>query len=188
MVENNALSVQENQDRAKEMTQCQGTEACSAIVEKYKKINAEQHESVVNCTGAQDCVDKANEVGKLQADYANRTNELMKKACAKAGLSSEEQNELSILEVTTIQFEADRNAAIHNALMSGDSDEAKQPAINPLAQVAGTNAAGIAAGIGKGNSGSKGSAMPASAPVTASNGLIYQSNGKHNLFNYLVTL
>ncbi|WP_276575742.1 hemagglutinin repeat-containing protein [Pantoea alhagi] len=52
-VENNALKVPENQDRAKEMTQCQGREACTAVVEKYKKINAEQHESVVNCTGAQ---------------------------------------------------------------------------------------------------------------------------------------
>lgn len=150
MVDNNSLSVPENQNRAKEMTQCQGSEACTAVVEKYKKINAEQHESVVNCTGAKDCVDKANEVGRLQADYANRTNELMEKARANGSLSPEEQNELSILQVTTIQLEADRNAAIHNALMSGDSSEAKQLAINSLAQVAGASAAGIAAGIGKG--------------------------------------
>nr|WP_072000504.1 hemagglutinin repeat-containing protein [Pantoea agglomerans] len=174
-VENNALSVPENQDRAKEMTQCQGREACTAVVEKYKKINAEQHESVVNCTGAQDCVDKANDVGKLQADYAKRTNELMEKARANGSLSPEDQNELSILQVTTIQLEADRNAAIHNALMSGDSSEAKQLAINSLAQVAGTSAAGIAAGIGKG----KGSAMPIPTPTKAANGLVYQSNGKH---------
>jgi len=174
-VENNALSVPENQDRAKEMTQCQGREACTAVVEKYKKINAEQHESVVNCTGAQDCVDKANDVGKLQADYAKRTNELMEKARANGSLSPEDQNELSILQVTTIQLEADRNAAIHNALMSGDSSEAKQLAINSLAQVAGTSAAGIAAGIGKG----KGSAMPIPTPTKAANGLVYQSKGKH---------
>ncbi|WP_275623640.1 hemagglutinin repeat-containing protein [Pantoea ananatis] len=147
-VENNALSVQQNQERAKEMTQCQG-DACSAVIEKYKKINAEQHDSVVNCSGAQDCVDKANEVGKLQADYASRTSELLEKARAEGGLSPAEQDELSVLQVTTIQLEADRNAAIHNALMSGDSAEAKQLAINSLAQVAGTSAAGIAAGIGK---------------------------------------
>ncbi|XBW27900.1 VENN motif pre-toxin domain-containing protein [Pectobacterium colocasium] len=147
-VENNALSVKENQDRAKEMTQCQG-DSCSAVIEKYKKINAEQHESVVNCSGAQNCVDKANEVGKLQADYANRTSELLEKARATGGLNPEEQNELSILQVTTIQLEADRNAAIHNALMSGDSPEAKQLAINSLAQVAGTSAAGIIGGAGK---------------------------------------
>ncbi|ROP60173.1 filamentous hemagglutinin [Enterobacter sp. BIGb0383] len=147
-VENNSLSVKQNQDRAREMTQCQG-DACSAVVEKYKKINAEQHESVVNCSGAQDCVDKANEVGQLQADYANRINELLEKARADGGLSREDQDELSVLQVTTIQLEADRNAAIHNALMSGDSSEAKQLAINSLAQVAGTSAAGIAAGIGK---------------------------------------
>lgn len=161
------------------MTQCPGSEACTAVVEKYKKINAEQHESVVNCTGAKDCVDKANEVGKLQADYANRIDELIEKARANGSLSPEEQNELSILQVTTIQLEADRNTAIHNALMSGDSAEAKQLAINSLAQVAGTSAAGIAAGIGKGNSGSKGSAMPVPTPTKASNGLVYQSNGKH---------
>nr|WP_258379144.1 VENN motif pre-toxin domain-containing protein [Pantoea ananatis] len=147
-VENNALSVQQNQERAKEMTQCQG-DACSAVIEKYKNINAEQHDSVVNCSGAQDCVDKANEVGKLQADYASRTSELLEKARAEGGLSPAEQDELSVLQVTTIQLEADRNAAIHNALMSGDSAKAKQLAINSLAQVAGTSAAGVAAGIGK---------------------------------------
>ncbi|THB82430.1 hypothetical protein E1N66_21030, partial [Pantoea allii] len=46
-------------------------------------------------------------------------------------------------------MEADRLAAIHYALTSGDSPEAKQLAINSLAQVVGTSAAGIAAGIGK---------------------------------------
>nr|WP_226888532.1 hemolysin BL-binding protein [Pectobacterium aquaticum] len=148
-MENNALSVKENQERAKEMTQCQG-DACSAVIEKYKKINAEQHESVVNCSGAQDCVDKANEVSKLQADYANRTSELLEKARANGGLNPEDQNELSILQVTAIQLEADRNAAIHNAMSSGDSKEAKQLAINSLAQAAGTSAAGVAAGVGKG--------------------------------------
>ena len=148
-VENNSLRVKQNQDRAKEMTQCQG-DACSAVVEKYKKINAEQHESVVNCSGAQDCVDKANEVGQLQADYANRINELLEKAHADGGLNRADQDELSVLQVTTIQLEADRNAAIHNALMSGDSSEAKQLAINSLAQAVGTSAAGIAAGINKG--------------------------------------
>jgi filamentous hemagglutinin len=149
-VENNALSVPDNKARAQEMTQCQGSAACeNTVIDKYKKINAEQHESVVGCKGAQDCVNKANEVGQLQADYARRTSELLEKARSDGGLSPAEQNELSVLQVTTIQLEADRNAAIHNALMSGDSSEAKQLAINSLAQVAGTSAAGIAAGIGK---------------------------------------
>ncbi|NBJ32318.1 filamentous hemagglutinin N-terminal domain-containing protein [Serratia fonticola] len=179
-VENNALSVPENQDRAKEMTQCQGREACTAVVEKYKKINAEQHESVVNCSGAQDCVDKANEVGKLQADYANRTNELMEKARANGSLSPEDQNELSILQVTTIQLEADRNAAIHNALMSGDSSEAKQLAINSLAQVAGTSAAGVAAGIGKGSGAKETTAMGQSSTIVPGGGLAaHEKAGGH---------
>ncbi|MCT4708596.1 colicin E3/pyocin S6 family cytotoxin [Enterobacteriaceae bacterium H16N7] len=132
------------------MTQCQGSKACEgSVAEKYRQISAEQQKSVVECKGAQACVDKANEVGRLQADYANRANELLEKARSNGGLSPEEQNELSILQVTTIQLEADRNSAIHNALMSGDSSEAKQLAINSLAQVAGTSAAGIAAGLGK---------------------------------------
>ncbi|MFP1727458.1 hemagglutinin repeat-containing protein [Lonsdalea quercina] len=150
-VENNALSVKENQSRAQEMSSCGSDRACKdGVTEKYKQISAEQQKSVVECTGAQNCVDKANEVSKLQADYANRTNELLEKARATGGLNPEEQNELSILQVTTIQLEADRNAAIHNALMSGDSPEAKQLAINSLAQAVGTSAAGIAAGVGKG--------------------------------------
>ncbi|URQ61706.1 hemolysin/hemagglutinin-like protein HecA precursor [Pantoea alhagi] len=122
------------------------------------------------------CVDKANEVGRLQADYANRTNELLEKARAEGGLSQADQDELSILQVTTVQLEADRNAAIHNALMSGDSSEAKQLAINSLAQAAGTSAAGIAAGIGKAG---KGSPLPTPQPTVASNGLVYKSNPKH---------
>ena len=139
------------------MSQCQGNKACEGVVtDKYKQISAEQQKSVVECRGAQACVDKANEVGKLQADYANRTNELLEKARANGGLSPEEQNELSILQVTTIQLEADRNAAIHNALTSGDSEEAKQLAINSLAQAVGTSAAGIAAGIGKGSGAKEG--------------------------------
>lgn len=144
----------DNKSRSQEMAQCQGSAACEkGVIDKYKKINAEQHESVVGCKGAQECVDRANEVGKLQADYANRANELLEKSRNNGGLSPAEQNELSILQVTSIQLEADRNAAIHNALMSGDSSEAKQLAINSLAQVAGTSAAGIAAGIGKAGSG-----------------------------------
>jgi len=153
-VENNALSVPDNKSRSQEMAQCQGSAACEkGVIDKYKKINAEQHESVVGCKGAKECVNKANEVGELQVDYARRTNELLEKARSDGGLSPAEQNELSILQVTSIQLEADRNAAIHNALMSGDSSEAKQLAINSLAQVAGTSAAGIAAGIGKAGSG-----------------------------------
>lgn len=102
----------------------------------------------MGCKGAQDCVNKANEVGELQTDYARRTSELLEKSRIDGGLSPAEQDELAVLQVTTIQLEADRNVAIHNALMSGDSSEAKQLAINSLAQVAGTSAAGIAAGIG----------------------------------------
>ncbi|MFP1814047.1 DNA/RNA non-specific endonuclease [Lonsdalea quercina] len=168
------MSVQQNQDRAKEMTQCQGDAACkNDVIDKYKKINAEQHESVVNCSGAKDCVDKANEVGLLQADYAKRTSELLEKARTTGGLRPEEQDELSILQVTTIQLEADRNAAIHNALMSGDSEEAKQLAINSLAQAAGTSAAGIAAGVGKGSK----------LPASAEKNVVIVDSGKKGVWN-----
>ncbi|MDN4629796.1 hypothetical protein [Erwinia sp. PsM31] len=140
------------------MIQCQGDKSCEGTVtEKYKQISAAQQKRVVECTGAKDCVDKANEVSRLQTEYANRTSELLEKARANSGLSAADQSELSILQVTTIQLEADRNASIHNASMSGDSPEAKQLAMNSLAQAAGTSAAGIVAGAGKG------SKLPASA-------------------------
>lgn len=149
-VENNALSLKQNQSRAHEMTQCRGNSDCeNTVIERYKKLNAEQHQSAVECTGAQDCVNKANEVSQLMTDYANRTNELMEKSRLNGSLSTEDQYELSILQGTSVQLEAARLAAIHNALMSGDAPEAKQLAINSLVQAAGTSAAGIAAGVGK---------------------------------------
>lgn len=137
----------DNKARDQEMTECQGSAACeNAVIDKYKKINAEQHESVVGCKSAQDCVNKANEVGQLLADYNNRANELLEKARDGGGLSSAEQFELSILRGTVVQLEADQIVAILNAIISGDSPEAKQLAINSLVQTAGMSAAGIAAG------------------------------------------
>lgn len=109
------------------------------------------------------------------ADYANRASELIEQSRLHGKLNTFEQYELSILQGTSIQLEADRLAAIHNALTSGDSPEAKQLAINSLAQAVGTSAAGIAVGIGK----SKGSAMHVPNPTRAENGLVYQLNGKH---------
>lgn len=132
------------------MTKCQSDSDCEKnVIEKYRKLNAEQHQSVIGCTGAKNCVNKANEVSQLMADYANRVNELMEQSRLHGNLNTFEQHELSILLAASIQLEADRLATIHNALTSGDSPEAKQLAINSLAQAVGTSAAGIAAGIGK---------------------------------------
>ncbi len=149
-VENNALSVPQNKSRSQEMAQCRGDAACEGtVIDKYKKINAEQRKSVLECKGAKDCVDKANEVGKLQSDYANKVNELLEKARVNGSLTPAEQDELSILQITSIQLEADRTAAIHNALISGDSAEAKKLAINSLAQVASASTAGMAPRVWK---------------------------------------
>ncbi len=175
--ENNALSVAQNQDRIKELSQCQDNSGCKAdVTEKYKQLNAKQHQSVVECKGAQDCVNKANEAGGLQTAYANRLGELGDKLHNTGSLTTEEKQEWGYLQGVLPQLEADRNAAIHNALMSGDSWEAKQLAINSLAQTIGTSAAGIAAGIGKGG---KGSSLPTPTTTPAANGLNYQSNPKH---------
>ncbi len=181
--ENNALSVDQNQDRIKELSQCQGNAGCEkGITEKYKQLNAEQHKSVIECKGAQACVDKANEVGGLQTAYANRLGELGDKLHSTGSLTTEEKQEWAYLQGVLPQLEADRNAAIHNALMSGDSPEAKQLAINSLAQVAGTSAAGIAAGIGKaGNktAGARDNRLPIPESTVAANGLKIESNPKH---------
>ncbi|MEZ3499519.1 VENN motif pre-toxin domain-containing protein [Pantoea sp. KPR_PJ] len=65
-VENNALNVKQNQSRVQEMTQCRDDKACEgSVTEKYKQISAAQQKRVVECRGAKDCVDKANEVSRL---------------------------------------------------------------------------------------------------------------------------
>ena len=182
-VENNALSLKQNQSRAHEMTRCRGNSDCeNTVIERYKKLNAEQHQSVIECTGAQDCVNKANEVSQLMTDYANRTNELMEKSRLNGSLSTEDQYELSILQGTSVQLEADRLAAIHNALMSGDAPEAKQLAINSLVQAAGTSAAGIAAGVGK----NKPNTSESSAANGVKNSPETQASVDSKLTNYLL--
>lgn len=57
--------------------------------------------------------------------------------------------------------------------MSGDSSEAKQLAINSLAQVAGTSAAGVAAGIGKGSK----------HPTNAEKNVVIVDSGKKGAWN-----
>ncbi|WFL69982.1 hypothetical protein [Pantoea sp. X85] len=64
-------------------------------------------------------------------------------------MDTEDRQEWIYLNGVLPSLEADRSAAIKNALASGESAEAKQLAINELAQVVGTSAAGIAARIGK---------------------------------------
>lgn len=127
--------------------------------------------------GAKDCVKKINEDGQLQSDYANRINELMEKGHQNGWISPTDKEELEVLKGTQVQLEADRTQALHNALLSGDSGEAKQLTTNLLVQAIGTSAAGIAAGVGKG----RGSALPVPTPTKASNGLVYKSNSKHTL-------
>jgi filamentous hemagglutinin len=149
-VENNALSVKKTQSLITELAQCQTDKACrQGVTEKYAKLNAEQHLSVVQCPSAKECVAKANEMGELQKEYANRLNELGEKARANGSLSAEDQQEWTYLNSVLPMLEADRSAAIKNALDSGESAEAKQLAVNGLAQAIGTSAAGIATGIGK---------------------------------------
>ncbi|MGV3346949.1 hemagglutinin repeat-containing protein [Bordetella sp. LUAb4] len=146
--ENNALTVAQNQTRIAEMVQCQGNIACEdGVVEKYREINADHHRSMVACSGGQACVDKANEVKALQAEYSDRIsalNEILKKS---GGLSSSQQQEWAYLHAVAVQLEADRTQAIYNALMARDSPAAKQLAIDSVAQAVGVSAAGVAAGI-----------------------------------------
>nr|WP_312663480.1 hypothetical protein [Pantoea sp. CTOTU49201] len=94
-------------------------------------------------------------MGELQTEYANRLNALGEKARENGGLDAEDRQEWIYLNGVLPSLEADRSAAIRNALASGESAEAKQLAINELAQVVGTSAAGIAARIGKNKGGSQ---------------------------------
>lgn len=94
-------------------------------------------------------------MGELQTEYANRLNALGEKARENGGLDAEYRQEWIYLNGVLPSLEADRSAANRNALASGDSAEAKQLAINELAQVVGTSAAGIATRIGKNKGGSQ---------------------------------
>lgn len=106
----------------------------------------------------------------------------MEKSRLNGSLSTEDQYELSILQGTSVQLEADRLAAIHNALMSGDAPEAKQLAINSLVQAAGTSAAGIAAGVGK----NKPNTSESSAANGVKNSPETQASVDSKLTNYLL--
>lgn len=104
--------------------------------------------SVEQCDSAKECVAKANEMGKLQTEYANRLSELVDKSRA-GGLDEKESQEWIYLNSVLPTLEMDRGTAIKRALASGESAEAKQLAINSIAQAGAAGAAGIVGGSGK---------------------------------------
>ncbi|WP_455813233.1 VENN motif pre-toxin domain-containing protein [Pseudomonas graminis] len=145
-VENNSLSVIQARSLIEELAKCQtDTECRQSVTEKYAKLNKEQHLSVEQCDSAKECVAKANEMGKLQTEYANRLSELVDKSRA-GGLDENESQEWIYLNSVLPTLEMDRDTAIKRALASGESAEAKQLAINSIAQA---GAAGIVSGTGK---------------------------------------
>ncbi|WP_240043961.1 VENN motif pre-toxin domain-containing protein, partial [Erwinia persicina] len=182
-VENNALSVKENQSRIEETLKQAGNHAGEqAVTDKYKEISVRQRESVEQCNSAAVCVAKANEVSGLQGEYSSRIEELGEKLRTESGLNESEKSELVYLKAVLPQLEADRMTAIHNALSSGDSEEAKQLAISTLAQAGAAGAASAAAGIGKaGNhsAGIKDNRLPIPEATVANNGFKIESNPKH---------
>ncbi|CQJ07360.1 adhesin [Yersinia mollaretii] len=150
-VENNALSVAQTQSLIKEMSQCQGGKVCEqSVIDKYREINAKQHQSVEQCQGTKACVDKAKEMSGIQVEYAAQIGKLEDKLHSTGVLSPEEWEEINYLKGVMPQLEADRMAAIRNAWSSGGSDEAKQLIINSLAQAGVAGASGIIGGHGKG--------------------------------------
>ena len=148
-VENNSLSVMQARSLIEEQAKCQtDTECRQSVTEKYAKLNKEQHLSVEQCDSAKECVAKANEMGKLQTEYANRLSELVDKSRA-GGLDEKESQEWIYLNSVLPTLEMDRGTAIKRALASGESAEAKQLAINSIAQAGAAGAAGIVGGTGK---------------------------------------
>lgn len=143
-VENNALTLMQNQQRMKELAECKSDQACEkSITEKYVKISAIQTDRIRNCDGATACIAATHEMSDLIADYSSRIDQLMNKAHDNGTLSADEAEELSYLKGVMPGLESDRFQAIDRAR---GSDEAS----HIIAETIAAAAAGTLGGNSKG--------------------------------------
>lgn len=136
----------------------------------------------VNQRGAGHCISIAKELKQWKAENSARSDELTAKIRDKGvdSLTKAEQLEWKNLRSSQSNFDGSINTLLYRAKMFGGSKETPTEIVNIFGHSAIANAAGIAGGAAKANSrGSQGSAIPVPIPTKASNGMIYQSNGKH---------
>ncbi|WP_242685656.1 hypothetical protein [Photorhabdus sp. RW14-46] len=81
VVDNNHLSVEQNQSRSEELVNCQGDTSCrSAVRDKYRQEYDKVQERIATCSGADQCVAVAKELRALQSNYSARIGEIQEKA------------------------------------------------------------------------------------------------------------
>ncbi len=183
-VENNHLNQPQQQSRSEELAACNGNSGCRADVrQKYAAEYDHVQAEIANCTSPEHCISLAKELKGWLGDYSARMTELETKARNEGigSLTKAETQEWVNLRGAMSNIDASRDLLVHRAQILGGSEETSKEIASILGQTGIASAAGVAAGVGKGNSGNKGSAIPAPEPITATNGLVYKSNPKHTL-------
>jgi len=183
-VENNHLNQPQQQSRSEELAACNGNSGCRADVrQKYAAEYDHVQAEIANCASPEHCISLAKELKGWLGDYSARMTELETKARNEGigSLTTAETQEWVNLRGAMSNIDASRDLLVHRAQILGGSKETSKEIASILGQTGIASAAGVAAGVGKGNSGNKGSAIPAPEPITATNGLVYKSNPKHTL-------
>ncbi|WP_165359304.1 hemagglutinin repeat-containing protein [Achromobacter agilis] len=144
--ENNALSVPEHQARIQEKTQCNRDKVCEQeVAKKYKEIDDQKRLALTECASPDACREKIEEATMLLDEYSSRVADLEEKLRVEGSLSASEQEEWALLKIhASVLLEADRNAAIKNAIVMGGV-ATKQLVWDEIAKV---GEAGAAAAIG----------------------------------------
>ncbi len=180
VVENNHLNQPQQQSRSEELAACNGNSGCRADVrQKYAAEYDHVQAEIANCTSPEHCISLAKELKGWLGDYSARMTELETKARNEGigSLTTAETQEWVNLRGAMSNIDASRDLLVHRAQILGGSEETSKE----IASILGQTGIASAAGVGKGNSGNKGSAIPAPEPITATNGLVYKSNPKHTL-------
>ncbi|MFY1942918.1 hemagglutinin repeat-containing protein [Achromobacter xylosoxidans] len=185
--ENNHLTVLQHEARIRESMQCKDAACRDEVRDRYADLSKKQRAELVNCEGSE-CTQSAQKLAALAASYDARASELLEKSRREGGLSEADREELKAVKGMSLLIQSDHNEVLRHAILSG-SEEAKKEAWNSIAT---EGALGAAAAVGavrpnkiSGNTKApigqkgKGSALPAPEPVTASNGLVYESSPKH---------
>ena len=185
--ESNHLTVLQQEARIHAWVQCKDTACRDEVRARYADLSKKQRAELVDCEGAE-CTKNARKLTALAASYDARASELLEKSRREGGLSEADREELKAVKGMSLLILSDRNEVLQRAILAG-SEEAKKEAWNSIAT---EGALGAAAAVGavrpnkiSGNTKApigqkgKGSALPAPEPVTASNGLVYESSPKH---------
>ena len=182
-VENNHLSPEHQKNRSAELVSCGNDTNClSSVREHYAEEYERVQKKINTCSSAEDCISIAKELKQWKTENSARSDELTARIRDKGvdSLTKAEQLEWKNLRGAQSNFEGSINTLLYRAKMYGGSEDTTTELVNIFGHAAIANAAGVTGGVAKANGrGSQGSAIPVPYPQKASNGIVYQSNGKH---------